>query len=195
MKSLVGITSLLFLLCSLGCTQTNEPSDTALSTDTAQNQKEISWSECSGMIGDHPCDFTFLDQDSQEWNLYDQIGDVILLDFSTMWCSYCRISAQDVERLHDQYSSSGFQWVTLLVDDTLGQPTDIDDIILWADTYNIEKAPVLVADRSIIDSTGETGYPVNSWPTFILINRDMTIAWTLNGWSSALILEKIEETL
>jgi len=193
MKSLTAISSFILLLFSLGCTQPEE-SDTAHLEDT-QAEQLITWTDCSGFVGDHPCDFTFVDQHNQEWTLYDQIGDVILLDFSTVWCSYCQISAAGIESFHDEYSPQGFQWVTLLVDDASGNPTDIDDVIEWSSAFGLEDAPVLVSDRSIIDVTGENGYPVTSWPTFVLIDREMKIAWGLNGWSDVLILDKIRELL
>tara|TARA_B100000683_G_scaffold273235_1_gene318375 strand:+ start:871 stop:1458 length:588 start_codon:yes stop_codon:yes gene_type:complete len=194
MKSLASILVLFVFLASFGCAKPEVEEDTSTLEDTQQTQS-ITWTECSGFVGDHPCDFTFLDQHGKDWSLYNHVGDVILLDFSTVWCGYCQISAQGVESIHDQYSPQGFQWVTLLVDDLNGNPADIDDVTEWSSAFGLDDAPVLVADRSIIDSTGVSGYPVTSWPTFVLIDRDMKIAWGLNGWSETLILDKIKEML
>ena len=54
---------------------------------------------------------------------------------------------------------------------------------------------MLVGDRSIIDPTAENGYPVTSWPMFILIDDEMIIDWGLRGWSQELIIEAIEGLL
>ena len=31
----------------------------------------ITWESCSHNIGDHPCDFTLVDQNGNDWNLYE----------------------------------------------------------------------------------------------------------------------------
>lgn len=186
---------LTFLIFFAGCSAYVNDDDTSALLEPADTSSPITWDDCGGAVGDRPCDFTFVDQNGDEWNLYDNYGKVILLDFSTMWCGYCRVAAADVQLMQDTYGPDGFVWVTLLVEDNAGGEVSLDDVQLWANTAGITTAPVLIADRSIIDTTGEDGYPVTSWPMFILVDQDMTIAWGLRGWSQQLILAAIEDIL
>ena len=185
--------SLAFFLLT-GCAAQVKNIDTATADDTSEN---VTWvaPDCGGEIGDHPCDFTFLDQNGNDWNLHEHYGKTILLDFSTMWCGYCRVSAEDVQAVQDEYGDRNFLWVTLLVDDASGGDVSLDEVQLWSNTYGITTAPVLAADRSIIDPTAENGYPVTSWPMFILVDQEMNIIWGLKGWSQQLVLEAIEDKL
>ena len=194
----------LFTLCLIitlaGCTAlVDEPEPVPTEDSSSQveipEENNITWDDCGGVIGDHPCDFTFDDQNGDAWNLYDHYGDVMLLDFSTMWCHWCKVAAGDVQSMQDTYGPSGFTWVTLLVDDIGGGEVSLEEVQEWVSEYGIITAPVLVADRSIIDVTAEDGYPVSSWPTFILIDREMNIAWGLHGWNQEMILEAIEDLL
>ena len=186
-----------FLLFSaLGCTPRAADKDPVLDSSTPDNLT-ITWSECGGDIGDHACDFTFKDQDGNNWTLYDHHGTVMVLDFSTMWCSYCRVAASEIQAVQDLYGSQDFLWVSIMIDDYSGDTVSVDEAKDWADTYGITSAPVLAGDRSIIDTTAENGYPVTSWPTFVILDRDLVIKYGLNGWSKEIItswlLDALEE--
>ena len=198
MPFLRQVSNFVFLICLMflaGCSAYVKNNDSALEPEPSDTSDPITWEDCGGLLDDHPCDFTFTDQNGEEWNLYENYGKVILLDFSTMWCGYCRVAAEDVQLMQDTYGDDGFIWVTLLVEDTQGGDVSLDEVQLWANTYGITTAPVLMADRSIIDTTGEDGYPVQSWPMFLLVDQDMTISWGLRGWSQEMILAAIEDIL
>ena len=186
----------LTLWCSSSCTADKvEVEDSAPPVVITQDPDPIDWEDCGGLVGDHPCNFTFTDQEGDSWTLYEHYGKVIMLDFSTMWCGYCRVAANEVQALQDLYGPDGFLWVTILIEDTSGSDVTLDEIQLWASTYGITTAPVLMGDRSIIDVTGEDGYPVTSWPMFILIDEEMVIDWGLRGWSQEMLIEAIEGLL
>ena len=202
LRHLFCLTISFVLVASSGCSayvnddDSADPTVTVTVTDPTPTEPDpITWEDCGGVPGDHPCDFTFQDQNGDDWNLYDHYGEVILIDFSTIWCHWCKVSAADVQLMQDTYGPEGFVWVTLLVEDEAGGDVSLDEVQLWADTYGITTAPVLMADRSIIDTTGEDGFPVTSWPMFILVDRDMTISWGLRGWSQEMILAAIEDIL
>ena len=182
--------SLFLASCGSSCNPDTVSSDT--------NSKEpslVTWDECGYFQEDHMCNIKLTNHDGEEFELYDYIGSPIVIDFSTMWCGYCRISAEDVQAVQDEYGDRNFLWVTLLVDDTSGGDVSLDEVQLWSNTYGITTAPVLAADRSIIDLTAENGYPVTSWPMFMLIDQEMNIIWELKGWSQQLVLEAIEDNL
>ena len=112
-----------------------------------------------------------------------------------MWCSVCQNIAPDVQVYQDAYGPHGFLWVTVLVDNASGEPPSIDDIQNWASTYGIETSPVLAGDRSIIDLSGTSGYPISSWPTMVVIDKEMVIYNGLHGWNGTTITAWIEGLL
>ena len=198
------ITLTLALIGCSSCIQTDQDTsiDAGVVFDVPDAEPEpepepspITWEDCGGRVGDHACDFTFPDQLGDDWNLYDHYGDVIVLDFSTMWCYYCKVSAAGVEAQQVLHQADGFIWVTVLIDDVSGDEVSIDEALLWATEYGINTAPVLAGDRSIIDLSAEDGYPLSSWPTFVLVDRDMTIAYGLHGWNETTLDQWIQELL
>ena len=188
-----------FLLVAVGgCTSTSNDDDSS-SVDSSSPETEliIDWDDCGGQMGEHACDFTFKDQNDVDWSLYDHHGTVMVLDFSAVWCGYCRVAAAEVQALQDQLDPTGteFLWVTILVDDAQGNPPDLSIVQEWADAYGITSSPVLQGDRSIIDTSGENGYPITSWPMFIIVNEDLIIESGLRGWSKELLFDMITEAL
>ena len=183
----------IFWGCSSGCNPASV-SETGDITSAINTVSPIDWDDCGGKIGDHPCNFSFVDQNNDTWSLYDNYGTVILLDFSTMWCYYCKVSASHVEQIQSMYGSE-FLWVTVLIENDAGATPALSDIQSWASTYGITNSPVLAGDRTIIDTTAENGYPITSWPTFVLIDTDMTISYGVHGWSKEIIVHQIEELI
>ena len=183
-----------FLASTLfGCTSPVQNDDDSASTP----DYIVNWEDCGGLVGDHACNFTFEDQDGVPWTLYDHIGKVILLDFSAEWCGYCQVSAQIVERVQQDTDPTGqdFVWVTLLIEDGSGNPPSLETVQIWANYFGIESSPVLKADRTILDATGEAGYLVESWPMFLVVDRDMTIENGLRGWNEQLVLQMIADAM
>ena len=91
--------TLLFVLGLLAACSGCEPSKLEIKdgkVDTAVKQTVEPPAEPVGVIptddcqqidiGDKACNFTLYDQDGDVWELYDHHGDIILLDFSTIWC-------------------------------------------------------------------------------------------------------------
>ena len=143
-------------------------------------------------MNDHPCDFTLRDQDDKDWTLYDHFGDVIVLDFSTEWCGYCRIAAQEVEAIQTAYAGQDLTYVTILVEDQYGDPADTVDASEWATTYGITSSPVLVGNRDIIETSEHDGWSISGWPTFFFIDREMKTSFVMRGYSSEVLLDTIQ---
>ena len=194
-KSIVGF----LLITAVGCTPPASSDEPAILDSAVPEIEEnpITWTDCGGNVGDHGCDFTFEDQSGDEWNLYDHHGTVMVLDFSAIWCYYCRVAADEVQAVQDLYGDQDFLWVTILVDNAAGDPPTAEDINNWVATYGITTAPVLAGNRisGLIDTTAENGYPVSSWPTFVIVDRDLVIQYGLHGWSEEIIMDWILDTL
>ena len=150
---------------------------------------------CGQAIGDEICDLILKDHNDDPWSLYDLEGDIILLDFSAMWCGPCQSAATTVQQTQDDYELEGFSYITVLIDDPTADIVDLDDVQSWTDSYGITTATVLQGDRELISTDANEGYPVASWPTFVFIDRDLNIYWGIYGFNEEYIRTVVEEML
>ena len=143
-------------------------------------------SACGWDVGDKACDFMLLDQNDEPWQLSEGIGDLLLLDLSAMWCAPCQSAAATAQTTQDGYAGDGFQYVSILI-------ADLQD---WASAYGITSAPVLQGSRTMLQSPAEPfGFPVQSWPTFIWVDRDGTVLFGLRGFNEESIKQITEQYL
>ena len=151
--------------------------------------------DCSQNIGDTVCNLILPDHVLQTWELYNQKGDIIVLDFSTMWCSACRSAASTSQSLQDEYASEGVQIVTVLLADTENNQPDTADATAWMDAYGITTAKVLLGSTDLIGDPDEGAYPIGAYPTFVFIDRNRVIYDGVYGYSESYIKERLEEML
>ena len=152
----------------------------------AEDRSWVTWDECGQQVDENPCNFTLLDQNGDEVELYDYHGKVIVIDFSTMWCGVCVNIAAEGDNLVAKYGEDNVIWLTVLIDNEYGEPPTQEDIQRWVDMANI-KIPVLAGDRSMIDYSAKTGYPIASWPTLVVIDKEMVLKHGISGWNAAAI--------
>jgi hypothetical protein len=150
-------------------------------------------------IGDKACNFRLTDQTGNTWELYDHLGDVIVLDFSTVWCYPCQLAGHHAQPLQDSYIDDNIQFVTVLIDGaTSGVAPTSEEIADWVISHQITSAPVLQGSRDkMIDPTGVgvEGYLLGGFPTYIYIGRDMNFYAAHVGFSEEFVKQKIEEGL
>tara|TARA_Y200000002_G_C22654235_1_gene652735 strand:- start:652 stop:1239 length:588 start_codon:yes stop_codon:yes gene_type:complete len=173
-------------------------------TDTAQTVVEeeipeqfgiINTDECDQKnIGSSVCNMVFYDQNMDVWQLYKHEGKVIVLDFSTVWCGPCQRAGQYVQPIQDDYEGD-VEFVTVLVDGATGEPPTEEEINEWVASHGITTAPVLYADRSVMDQTGETGYLVGGFPTYVFIDKELKIHSGVTGFNEAYVRSIIDELL
>ena len=176
----------------MGCTKGETDSD---STNNIVTEQCVNFEDCGYGVGDNPCNFSLTDQNNKRFNLWDHYGSAMVLDFSAMWCGYCRIAAGTVQETHDRYADQGFHYVTILIEDYNGLAVEQNDLQTWATAAGITTAPVLAADMSMMDPSGESGWPVTGWPTFVVIDKEMTIYYGQSGWNEAAIEAAIQGAL
>ena len=187
----------------VGCSSTKD--DTSQQNITTQMEEEFDFesvelgiqtnSECVQYFDHKVCDIILKDQNDEYFRLYDQEGDVILLDFSAGWCGPCKAAAATVQETQDKYEEYGFKYVTILIEDDQANITSVNFAQQWADDYNIETAPVLAGSRTLIDYDGVEGYNLTGWPTFYIIDREMNLIAGLRGYSEEWLTYQIERQL
>ena len=161
----------------------------------APDRSWVTWTECSQKPGDHPCNFSLMDQNEDMFDLYDQHGKVIVVDLSSIWCVVCQNIATKGEDFGADYGAENVVWITILVDGpAYGVPPTLAEIQSWASNYNII-GPVLMGDRSLVDLNAETGYPVTGWPTLVVIDQDMVLQYGINGWNESTVRGWVESLL
>ena len=209
MTLLVTCTTLVFILA--GCkpkltTDTENTQPVPLVNDTAQriiddtqppppDRSWVTWTECSQKPGDHPCNFSLMDQHETMVDLYDHHGKIIVIDLSSIWCGVCQNIATKGEEFVADYGEENVIWITILVDGlSYGVPPSLSDIQAWATNYNIT-GPVLMGDRSLVDLNAETGYPVTGWPTLVVVDQNMVLQYGINGWNESTIRGWVQSLL
>jgi|TARA_Y100000034_G_scaffold135080_1_gene205603 thiol-disulfide isomerase/thioredoxin len=151
-----------------------------------------SWSDCSQKIGNHVCDFKLVDQNGQDFNLYDHYGKVIILDFSAMWCGPCRMAAMEVDSLVEKFGKENVVYATLLIENSSGNTPSLSDLESWAKESGIEISPVLGASRDFLNVTD---YQISAWPTFYFIDKNMVLKDSLVGYSAYLLESQVSSLL
>jgi hypothetical protein len=152
------------------------------------------WDTCAHNVGDHPCNFSLMDQNEEIVELYQYHGKVIVVDLSTMWCSICNNIATKGDEWVAAYGEDDFIWITVLIEDSIGESPSLLDLQLWSSTYGID-IPVLAGDRSMIDLSARTGYPCTGWPTLVVIDQEMVLQYGINGWNEGSISGWVEKLL
>ena len=191
------------LLTLAGCPANLDVESDKLSTDSVSTVAEeppsqlgiIDTETCDQEnIGSTVCNMVFYDQNKEVWELYDHEGKVIILDFSTVWCGPCQIAGHKVQPIQDDYAGR-IEFVTVLVDGATGDPPTEAEINEWVTTHNVTTAPVLYADRSVLDPTGVNGYLVGGFPTYVFIAKDLKIHSGAVGFNEQHVRTVIEELL
>lgn len=190
--------SILLLLASCGPAELKTGKDSAPPPPPTPPELGIHLTDDCGQtaIGDKACNFALLDQESEYWQLKDGLGKVVVLDFSTVWCPPCQASAVHVQPLQDDYTDTAVI-VTVLIDGPVAPnaPT-MEDVVGWATSFGIDTAPVLQGSRELMfDITGQTGYSISSFPTYIYIDREGYIHGGHSGFSDEYVRQVIDSLL
>ena len=165
----------------------------ALVTDIAYDT--VAEPECGYTVGEKLCNFTLMDQDENDWSLYEHSGKVTIVDLSVMWCGPCRAAALASDDIVNSFGHDKVQWVTILVEDVERNAPDLADLQAWVSAWHNHPSPVLAGDRDLLDVSGESGFPLTSWPTFVILDEDLNIVELIKGWNEQTIKLAVEKTL
>ena len=149
------------------------------------------WDDCSQKMGDHACNFSLRNQYDETVSLYDFYGQPIVLDFSTGWCGFCGIAAEEAQSVQDKYSPYDLIYITVMIEDHRGKTPDVEFCKAWADAFDIYTAPVLAGNHNLLDEEAESGWSVVAYPSFYFIDSDMIIQGNVLGFNPTKIDEVI----
>jgi peroxiredoxin len=118
-------------------------------------------------------DFTLDSLAGQSVSLSQYKGNVVLLEFWSIGCGFCRAEAPHVKALHEKYGARGLRVVTVHVADV-----PKDQVAKFVDN---EKLPYVV----LLDGRGVfTGsYNGGGIPQTYLLDREGRIVYAQAGWS------------
>lgn len=165
--------------------------------DTSSNASYpwATWEECGFLLEKNACNFSLMDQNGEQVELYQHHGKVIILDFSVMWCGPCNTAAPYAETFKQEYGEENFIWITILMQDAAGNSVEQSDLMIWAKMHGLTD-PILSAKKEDMhDTEGITGYPLGGWPTMVVIDREMVLKYGIYGWSEAAMRSYIESLL
>lgn len=136
----------------------------------------------------------------QTYNLANERGKVVLLEFFAVWCPYCQGEAPVLDKINQQFSSSDFGMISIVAnpysrDFEVSQysdlkPYDAQDILWFKSTFHVT-TPVLIDPKfKVTNQYGATGYPL-----IYVIDKKGVIRDVFKGPTSEAALAKSIRTL
>jgi len=124
--------------------------------------------------------FTVLDSELREVELYDMIGKPVVLNFWATWCYYCKIEMPDFDEAAEKYKDVTF----MMVNYTDGESETVESASAYIDEMGYT-FPVYY-DTSL---QAADAYAVQAFPTTVFIDEEGRVVKTYEGALSADRLE------
>ena len=94
-------------------------------------------------LGDVVANFQMTDHNGELVDLYSFCDNHVMVVFSAMWCGSCASVANQAQGKQNSYSSLGFQYLEILIEDRSGSSVDSAELNQWASSYSLSTVPVL----------------------------------------------------
>ncbi len=120
-------------------------------------------------------DFTLKRLNGPNLRLQEQRGQVVMVNFWATWCGPCRQEMPHLNRLHDQYRSSGFVLLGVNIDDDAAKATAL------AQSLGL-RFPVLFDT----DKTVTRQWDLGAMPSTVLIDRNGRVRHIHRGYREGL---------
>ena len=138
----------------------------AMASDVPDDLEGTGW-----YAGDTAYNFTLLDQNGDEVELYQFHGMMVVLDVFAVWCGPCNDLAPEGEEVWAELADRGVVMLALTQEDGNGNPPSVETAQQWAQTHGLSH-PVLADSEA---SQGQYAVIGGGYPTFPVIGPDMTI--------------------
>lgn len=126
--------------------------------------------------------------DGSKFDLHERRRNVVLLNLWATWCAPCRYEIPELQAMHEEYGSRGFEVIGVSVDE--GAPEAVREFV---DEYRMTY-PVVLDPEGQLANLLETSV----LPTTVLLDREGKIVWKKFGAIEANdpeLVKAIEATL
>ncbi len=136
-------------------------------------------------------DFSWIDTEGNEIDLYDYEGQVVLLNVGAGWCTACKEETPSLQAdLWEEYRDEGFVLIQLLVEDADYNPANQDDALAWRDEFDVTYIVCPDPDWSLKKYFLEETLPFN-----MLLDKQMNIREKTHAYDAAAFAYLIEDLL
>jgi peroxiredoxin len=140
-------------------------------------------------VGNSAPSFMLKDIAGNNVGLSDFKGKIVVMDFWTTWCAWCKETTQEMEKLHNKYKDRDVVFLGISMDS--GSNAD-EKVREFAQRHGLSYLML------IDNGSAAMSYRVNKIPTTYILDRDHIIKQIYPGYLPALgerIAETIEKSL
>ncbi|MBZ0271113.1 TlpA family protein disulfide reductase [bacterium] len=160
-----------------GDEQSSDDDSAADSGDVWNNEDfENSGSPDDYEVGDKNPDFTLPDRYGDPWNLYDHLGDVVVLNCSTFWCYYCKTEMETLQALADANNGRPVVVAQIIDEGSDGEPVGHHEFDNWVDFFQPTFAVLADPKSSVCGPAGN-----GSVPFYWLLDQSGIVQTRTNG--------------
>ena len=168
--------------------------DSAVPEKVEVVESPIWWEDhdCSFNGGDHICNFRLPTAADTADEIYDHYGEITVIDLSSMWCGPCQQAAGDINDIKERVG--GVEWITIIIENEAGRSPSSYDGRRWGNAFNLDYEDIWLGSSGLIDPhNGAYGFPLQSWPYFVILDADLRIRVVIEGWNKQNMINKITE--
>jgi thiol-disulfide isomerase/thioredoxin len=147
------------------------------------------------LLGNHLENLALKDSKGQTWEYKKHgAGRLMLLDFWGTQCVYCRDSMPTLNRLHQQYGSSGLEVIGIAIEAGKDERRE-------AEAVNKMCSSMLVTYRQLMGRSGSfdvsdgSNFKIKGLPTLMLISEQGDVIWHHVGRPDSSVLGELERTI
>ncbi len=135
--------------------------------------------------------YSWTDDGGNTVELYDYMGDVVMLNVGAGWCAPCRENAPKFEEnIYQSYKDQGFTLIGLIVEDDLYQSPTEEFLQSWRDQYNLNY--IICADP---EWSLQQLFEINSLPFTLILDREMIPRFHSYEYDEVIFADTIEDLL